>query len=239
LALGKSSRWGLKGYPWGDLGTQLLLSAPVFLLYHLGLLLGPRAANGVDPITRLLAWLVGMSWIGYLGVMLGLALVYVAVLHRMRRNGRLGPEKFVQVVLESSLYALIMGPAANLILHQVHLIGVFAQMGPVERIVASAGAGFYEELVFRLLGVFLLSGLFHFLGFSRRPAVWLSVAVCAVVFSAFHYIGSQSDVFQLASFSFRFLLGVMLGAILVLRGFATAVYSHFVYDVYVMLFVLA
>ncbi len=228
----------LKTYSGDDLGSQLLLAAPVFLLYHIGLLLGPRAVNGVDPITRLLAALLGMSWLGYLGVMLGLVLVYTIVLRSVGRKKHLGKEKFFQVVAEASLYALIMGPLANLILKQVHLIGVVEQMGSVEKIVASAGAGFYEELMFRLLGVFVFSAWFRFIGFTKLAAVWLAVGMCAVIFSALHYVGPHSDVFQLASFMFRFLLGVMLGAVFVLRGFAIAVYAHFIYDVYVMLIIL-
>ena len=40
---------------------HLILVAPVFLLYHIGLLVSPRSANGVDPITRLLGLVVGWS----------------------------------------------------------------------------------------------------------------------------------------------------------------------------------
>ena len=46
--------------------------------------------------------------------------------------------------------------------------------------------------------------------------------------------GPWGDDFSLESFSFRFVLGMMLAGVYIFRGFATVVYAHFLYDVYVM-----
>jgi membrane protease YdiL (CAAX protease family) len=104
-------------------------------------------------------------------------------------------------------------------------------LGPLERLVMSAGAGFYEELVFR---VGLFGGLAHL--FTRRgvPALragLAAAAVSALLFSAVHYVGALGDSFSLGSFVFRALSGLYLAALYRFRGFAVAVYAHALYDV--------
>lgn len=119
---------------------------------------------------------------------------------------------------------------------------------PLSKMLAlSLGAGLYEELVFR---VFLVGGLFW--GFSKlragsRPAVsegetprrdipaYLAAAIIgALVFSAVHYFGAYGDPFELPSFTFRFLFGLALNALFLLRGFGIAAWTHAIYDVLVV-----
>jgi len=220
----------------GDTTGHLILAAPVFLLYQLGLLVSPEAANGVDLFTRCLGYLAGLSVSAYLAVGRGLTAIYGLAVRSMVRKHRFEPKRFPQVLLESAVYALLMGPVAGKLLSQLHVLGgCLARMGILDRIVASAGAGFYEELVFRLGG---LLGLVWLLsdkkGMKRWLAIALATAVTSLVFSAVHYVGPGSDPFGFASFSYRAVLGVFLGLIFVFRGFATAVWAHFLYDVYVM-----
>ena len=59
---------------------------------------------------------------------------------------------------------------------------------------------------------------------------------CATIFSAVHYIGPMSDAFQLPSFVFRLVLGLVLTLIFATRGFAAAVWTHALYDVWVLVF---
>lgn len=224
------------GSPRPDVLGSLVLAAPVFLVYHLGLLVSPEAANGVDLTTRLLGMLTELGTGAYLLLLAVLVLIYLVVLDRLRRSGRFDPRRFPQVLVESTLYASLMGPVASLLLHELHLIGMLATMGPIDRVVASAGAGFYEELVFRLGGV---GGGLILLRATRLGPVastLVVVATSSLVFAGMHHLGPGAEPFMLASFSFRTVLGVMLATIYLARGFATAVYAHFLYDVYVMLF---
>ena len=62
------------------------------------------------------------------------------------------------------------------------------------------------------------------------PAALLS----SVLFALAHYLGPEE--FTLYSFAFRFLAGLVFAALFVFRGFAVAVYTHTIYDVYVLLF---
>jgi hypothetical protein len=113
----------------------------------------------------------------------------------------------------------------------------------------SLGAGFYEELAFRVLLfgagakllVWLLAGERVGLVGAAPPIRLSSVVVmvawaivCAVVFSALHYVGPLGDVFALRSFVTRAVLGLMLTLVYALRGFAAAVWTHALYDVWVL-----
>jgi hypothetical protein len=218
-----------------DVLGHVILSAPVFLLYHLGLLVSPRAANGVDPMTRLMGMLVGMSTLVYLLVMGGLAVAYVLWVRSLARKRRFMPRRFPLVILEAALYAVIMAPLAGLLLRKLHILsGPIAPMGLFDRVVASAGAGFYEELVFRLAGIGILVWIFEARKMKRWLAFLLAALIGSMIFSGFHYVGAGTDAFSIGSFSFRFVLGLMLSGVYIFRGFATAVYAHFLYDVYVM-----
>jgi membrane protease YdiL (CAAX protease family) len=105
-------------------------------------------------------------------------------------------------------------------------------MGPVERIVMAAGAGFHEEVVFR---VGLFAGGAWLLGrVSKLPKIalaWIAAIVSSIVFSLIHYLGPLE--FTFASFVFRTLAGGFLAALYRARGFAVAVYTHTLYDLMV------
>ena len=60
--------------------------------------------------------------------------------------------------------------------------------------------------------------------------------VSAVVFSGFHYVGALGDPFKMTSFVFRLLLGLALTLVYATRGFAAAVWTHAVYDIWVLVF---
>jgi hypothetical protein len=101
----------------------------------------------------------------------------------------------------------------------------------------SMGAGFYEEIAFRVglfgLGALLFKALFG-PGMRRIVLTCLWAVVAAVGFSAWHYVGSLGDAFDLQSFVFRAVCGLVLTAIFVFRGFAPAVWTHALYDVWAM-----
>lgn len=98
----------------------------------------------------------------------------------------------------------------------------------------SIGAGLYEELVFRVL---LVGGLFLAMKklLPRQSHAYLVAAIVgALIFSAVHYMGPFADTFTASSFSFRFLFGLVLNGIFLIRGFAVAAWTHSIYDVLVV-----
>jgi hypothetical protein len=124
-----------------------------------------------------------------------------------------------------------------------------AASDPFAGLVMSLGAGFYEELAFRValfgLGakvlVWMLTrekvGLVGSAPPLRAGSVLVMIVwalVSAAAFSAMHYVGAISDAFDIRSFAARAVLGLALTLVYALRGFAAAVWTHALYDVWVL-----
>ena len=106
---------------------------------------------------------------------------------------------------------------------------------------ASLGAGFYEEIAFRVvlfgLGLRLILGLIGNLPRAKRTLIALAWAlVTACVFSGWHYVGDLGEAFELRSFVFRSVCGLAFTLIYTYRGFAPAVWTHTIYDAWILLF---
>ena len=95
------------------------------------------------------------------------------------------------------------------------------------------GAGVYEELLFRLIGVTGGVMLLHdVLAVPRRASLVIAVLVSAVLFALYHYRGGED--FAWASFAFRTAAGCYLGVVFGLRGFGVAAGAHAAYDAAVL-----
>jgi hypothetical protein len=98
--------------------------------------------------------------------------------------------------------------------------------------ILSMGAGIYEELVFRLIGFTLLTIIFvDLMKMVPWKANLLMVVICAILFSAYHYLGSEP--FQWRSFIFRAVAGVYFGGIFWGRGFGVTAGCHSAYDIFI------
>lgn len=223
-----------------DLLNSLVMVFPLLVLYHLGLFFTGGIRNGVDFLSDLLLFLgSGDPWL-YLTVHLLLVLTMVGALFWLRRRRYFALRCWPYLVLESLIYALFFGNAVLLLMGTFHpglaLSTGYHPSGFLEVMVLSLGAGVFEELVFRL---FLFSGGVWLLGrFGSWPA-WLSIPVMLLVssllFSALHHVGPLGDPFSPEIFAFRFFAGLLLGLLFWTRGLAAAVYTHFLYDLLVML----
>ena len=103
------------------------------------------------------------------------------------------------------------------------------------------GAGIYEELLFRLIGIAVIhTVLRQLLGMRASAAAWGAIGLSAVAFALYHYNNEgMRSLLQLDAQSVSFLLfatlsGVYLGAIFVLRGFGIVVATHALYDIVVI-----
>lgn len=214
--------------------TSLLLTVPVFLIYHLGILLIDMR-NGVDLVSGLTFALLEQSLLGYIGVTLGYAVAIAIAVAVLRKRGAIRPAEWLPVLGESAILAILMSLTVGWATHQ--LLDWQAgppPMGPLEKLVMSAGAGFHEELVFRV-GLFS-GGLFALRKLARAQemkATLIMAVISSLLFSAVHYIGPFGDPFLLTSFTFRFLAGLYLVTVYRFRGFAVAVYTHAIYDLIV------
>ena len=222
--------------------TSLVLVVPVFLLYHLGILFMDRR-NGVDLASVVFFGILKESVGLYIGITLAIGAALIGAGFYLRKKGRARVFAFVPILLESTLWAFGLAftvgwATSKVVAGAVALQMAPAPLGPFEKLVMSAGAGFHEELVFRVI---LFGGLAFFL---RRVlnvrATWsfvTALVVSSLIFSAVHYIGALGDTFTFASFVFRFLAGVYLALLFRFRGFAVAVYAHALFDVLVLFFI--
>ena len=212
--------------PWTDLGLTL----PIFVGYHLGVVLLDRI-NAADFVTSQLVQLSHRSVLGYWGMTLGAGIALVLVLLAMGRGKKLSWKRFATVAVEGTIYAALMKIAAVYVVGSLRLGP--ASTGFFEGTVMALGAGFYEELAFRVvlfgLGARLLT---HLLPAYKVLVMvgWALLTSCA--FSLWHYVGGET--FQMESFVFRWVSGLCLVLIYQLRGFAPAVWTHTLYDFWVM-----
>ena len=224
-----------------NLLTSLVLVFPLFLVYQVGVLFTLPMLNGADFLTVFLFRNLGLSTGAYLAYTAAVAVAFVIAVALLRRRQRFDPKLIVPVFVESAIYALTMGSLIVFVMTRVlhvspRLAGGIAGQGLGTRFVMSLGAGVWEETIFRLgimTGLVVL--LERVLGMGRWVAVAVGLAVSSVLFSAMHHIPPYGDPLQLGVFTFRVLAGCFFGLIYWFRGFAIAVYTHALYDVYVLL----
>ena len=115
-----------------------------------------------------------------------------------------------------------------------HLAAGEVHGGIMGRICVSFGAGVNEEFVFRLI-MFAGGGALLTKAFKPENKAMPYLVACvlsSILFSLAHYMGSEG--FQLYTFAYRFLAGVLFCGLFWARGFAVAVYTHAIYDVLVL-----
>jgi len=221
-----------KSDAWTDLGLTL----PIFLLYHLGVVFLP-VRNAADPVTAELSSLAKNSLPAYAGLTVAVGIAFVVVLAATGQKRALEGKRFALIALEGTLYAILMRFAAAYVVGSLTLAPSVETRGVFSGVIMSMGAGFYEEIAFRA-GIFGLGALVVKAVFGpgiRRVVLTVAwAAVAAVAFSAWHYVGSLGDSFDVQSFVFRAVCGLVLTAIFVFRGFAPAVWTHALYDVWAM-----
>lgn len=226
--------------PWSDLALTL----PLFVAYHLGVVFLP-VQNAADLVTKKLVTLADNNLTAYGGLTLAIGVVFVGVLAVLGRQTELRWQRFAWVASEGILYAIAMRLVAGFLVGKLRLAGAEAaplapeSLGAFPGLVLSIGAGFYEEIAFRVL-LFGLGAKVIVLFAEPIPPVQARLitlgwaVVSAAAFSGWHYFGSLGDPFELRSFVFRWVCGLVFTLIYAFRGFAPAVWTHVVYDIWVL-----
>ena len=230
---------------------SLVLAIPLFLLYEFlaAMLAGDATAAGVrnaaDVLLKTPFLLAGPR--GSMAFFATVVAVCVFLVARdlTRTKKRLEPRVFALMMGEAALLALLLGVVVGALTTQLlgGLSALAAQQGsaPLEtmslpvKLMLSLGAGLYEELLFRVLLVGgLAAGLRWLLG-SRVTAGIGAAAAGALLFSLFHYIGPYGDPFELGSFTYRAIAGLVFSVLYLVRGFGITAWTHALYDVYVLI----
>jgi len=219
--------------------TSAVLIFPLFLTYQIGILAGAHGRNGADYITDALIRLCDRDLDTYLQLLAGMVAVYAGTLIWLRRSGRFHPRAFLPMLAESALYGFFMGGVIRVLIVRADRIVPFlalADPGLGDAIVISAGAGFHEELVFRavVMGGLLRVAATPLMPLGRVAGLVVALTVSSLLFSLVHHIGPQAEPFTLLAFVYRSLAGAIFGLIWHTRGLAVAVWTHALYDLFVL-----
>ena len=161
-----------------------------------------------------------------------------------KRRLRFRPGYLVGMVAEGLVLAVILASGVSMtvryLMHEV-FAGSPAMMSVAldspqfwQYLALSLGAGLYEEFVFRLLLMVILTSFFTSLFRVRTVAYIVAALISAAAFSAIHYIGPYGDEWRVVTFVYRFIFGLALQGLMLARGFAVAAWTHALYDVLVI-----
>ena len=230
----------------GSLTYSYLAVLPIILLYEIGIrIVNSGSLSGVrisaEILIKRILEMIGLGhtfWFALLILLLGVGIIFYE-----RRHGlEIRPRYFGLMVGESALYAVLLGFLVSTFVGTLFgMMPAFVSLQApgghessfMTNIVLSFGAGVYEEFIFRLVLVTALYGLLSMFKMDVRVRYVIAAIVGALIFSAVHYTGSLGDTFTLSSFTFRFLMGLALNALFLLRGFGIAATTHALYDIYV------
>lgn len=199
-----------EGRPQGAIKAERLLHSVFELFGVVGL-----ALPAILLVTVLLVWhvLERRPWKVRFGVLVGMALESVAWT--------------LPLFVMAGLISLLGSSGAGLV--QADSSGVLAAMAPSARLTISIGAGLYEELLFRMIGVTVVHALVvDLFGATEQAGRWAAVIVTGLAFAWYHQPGMA------LLFAYYALAGVFFGWLYLGRGFGITVGTHAAYDVIVL-----
>lgn len=207
------------------------LVLPFLCIYHVGtLVLNTTYINGADAlIIRILRSFSVHSMFGSVLVLLACFTIWQL---RTRASWKIKSGMLLFYFLESICFALLLLFAFGW-LHTHLSLALGKRDGGIADLVLYCGAGIYEELVFRgfLLGALIF--VFRPIFAKEKVGIIAASVLAALLFAAFHYLGTAGDAFSLGSFIQRMIAGLYFSALFVTRGFGAAASAHAIYDVFV------
>jgi len=211
-----------------SLAASYIFIAPLLALYQLGITYDPGARSGADFLFADLFDRVGRFGFLFLNLVL-LGFLFLAIWRSKAKRIH------VRGLYWSMLLEAVAGACLLLVVAFLVPPSAFPERLALpafgQRLVASLGAGIYEETIFRLV---LLGGSVFVIGrlLGGHPAwvVPLCIGMSAALFSiAHHYYGGE--VYQPRVFYFRTMMGALLGTLYWFRGLGIVVYVHALYNV--------
>ena len=223
--------------------TSLLFLLPWIVIYETGILMlsgqGPGGLrNGADYWLRSLLAHSGSSQILLLPM---LVVVVLMSWHLIRQYPwRIRLETQLGMLAESLLLAVtlvVLGQLHHLIFVGFESTGNDSPLlvidGQLTHAISYIGAGVYEEVIFRLMMVPPVFGLFRMIEFPPRWAAVMSACLTSFMFALAHHVGPAAEAINVFTFSFRAAAGMFFSTIFFLRGFGITVGCHAAYDVLV------
>ncbi len=229
---------------------SLLFALPLLIFYQVLAALAPPGPggmgvrNGADVILEsVFIWLAG-PWGPRLFMICLIGVGAWLIAKDVRANrASLTPSVLGGMLLESVCLSLVFGVVVGGLTAALlgtppppMAIGAAPPLTRSTMLMLSIGAGIYEELLFRVVLVGSLAwGAAKLLGWRPLVAGIAATILGALIFSAFHYIGSYGDPLDVYSFVFRTIAGLFFSGLYLLRGFGITAWTHALYDVFLLL----
>lgn len=167
-------------------------------------------------------------------VMIGIAFALIPVAKTRSYGVKLKANFFLLMLAEAFTYSLVLGGVLQSILRLSGLAAGGPGNGALQNFALSLGAGLFEEIIFRVLLLNLLFFLLNYIFKNKVTTAVISVLAASFLFSLSHYIGSMADSWELYSFMFRWIAGMIFTVMYFMRGFAITAYTHALYDIWVL-----
>lgn len=241
-----------------DPAVSLLMLAPLALLHLSG-----RHGAQLEAFFLVES---ALEWAGSVGVTvlwIGMVVCFLWAIGRVQQLGLPWRGGAVLILLEGMAWAVLLGPGLMALTAWLPLSAAPLALGLQEPALVSslvpdavataaptmglqqihaslavaAGAGLYEEIIFRLIG---LGGVAAALNFvfrhfaaeltSRRLSFLIALLFSAAAFAAAHGMHGDPQAFEPDILTFRTIAGLCFGLLFVFRGLAVCAYAHFAYD---------
>jgi predicted Abi (CAAX) family protease len=213
---------------------SFIITLPIFLIYELGIFWMRNIEfnyiqNGADVLIEQIILKLGFDVI-YVSSIIFLFILLIIIYYQKRHFNSLSISRsylgvmFLESIVYASILFFLMG---NLYLMDVSTNDIYCNM------ILSLGAGIYEELIFRVLLIYISYQSIKFLfRLGKFSANFYAVILSAILFSLFHFIGAES--FNQEAFAVRFIAGIFLASLYVQRGFGITAITHSFYDIFVI-----
>ena len=231
----------------------LVFLLPIIVLHQIGNLVFALQAPGGEPLINAAFGILRgiLSLVGPVGIYLpGLALVITLLIWHFAQGypWQVRARTILGMAIESFLFAwpvLVLGFILKSAVPAAATVAASNTPPAAETLagqtVLMIGAGIYEELLFRLALISLITFLLTKVGsLAKEYALLFAAIASALLFGAYHfYYGLETVPFDWPRFAFYFLAGVYFTGLYVLRGFGITVGSHVAYNLIVLFLRLA
>ena len=228
----------------------VLFVVPLFLVYELlALTLHTfhitTLRNGADVMLRNMASVFGLNNFPMIVFGILVILAIIAGYYKKKHQMEIVLSHFLIMFAECIVYALVMGSISLSLTNFFILIPKAFSLSIVTstdfwvNIMLSFGAGIHEEFFFRFILIGALLEITRTLLKDKTKSLisWsalIALLASSLIFSYSHHIGDFGEALRLEPFLFRFISGLYLSVIYLLRGFGVSAWTHALYDVFLL-----
>lgn len=246
-----------KGKDWLQLGSGtgyvdrtrqplqcLIFISPLLVYYQIGSVLNPWAVGDAAP-THVVAFVLMLKFFaifGAAGNFMPLAAVVAILLawHLARKDKwDFDPKLYAGMLAESIIWAIPVFVISLALIRESPAAAAATASNTnalpwQTEVLLSVGAGIYEELLFRLIAITVLSIiLMDIFEMTLNAAMLWLIVISAALFAGYHYLG-VGVTFSWPYTIFLFAFGLYCAGIYLFRGFGIVVGCHAVYDLIVV-----